>query len=187
MRPIAMLLSLMLALASWSAKAAGQDVYGDEHTIHYADMPKDAPRFEQFPASEKFGGRVAAPDVRSPPWARGFRTAIRTGARQGPDFAGHYTLVGWGCGAGCQALAIVDANSGKIFDSPMLRSVDNINVAFDGPEGTNERLIKYRKDSRLLVVVGGINEDPKLRGISYFVWEHNRFKRIRFLPKPYGY
>lgn len=181
----AFFLPLILMLASCPAMAAGQDADGDAHTIHYADIPKDAPRFEQFPATEPFRGRVAAPDFRSSAEGRVFRTAIRAGARLGPDFAGHYTVVGWGCGTGCEAVAVVDANSGRIFFSPILGSIDNTNVAYDGPEGPNERLIKYRKDSRLLVVVGGINEEPDRRGISYFVWEHNRFKRIRFVSKPY--
>lgn len=41
-------------------------------------------------------------------------------------------------------------------------------------------------DSRLLVVIGGINADPKQRGISWFVWEGQHLKRIRFVAKPYG-
>ena len=49
------------------------------------------------------------------------------------------------------------------------------------PDG---HLIKYRLDSRLLIVVGAINEDSALRGISYFVWEHQQLRRISFVHRP---
>jgi hypothetical protein len=39
--------------------------------------------------------------------------------------------------------------------------------------------------SRHPIAIVGINEDPALRGISYFVWEHNKLKRIRFVQRPY--
>ena len=53
--------------------------------------------------------------------------------------------------------------------------------ALEPPEG---QLIKYRRDSRLLIVIGGINNDPALRGISYFVWDGKRLDRIAFVHKP---
>lgn len=177
-------LCLTLMLGAWSASAIADDDDNDAQTIHVADLPKDAPRFEQFPATEWFNGRVVPPDVKSREGARMFRTAIRRGAKDGPNFAGHYTVVGWGCGAGCQAFALVDANSGKVYFPPNLATFDNNNVVYDGPEGVDERLIKYRKNSRMLIIIGGINEEPGLRGISYFIWAHNKLRRIRFVAKP---
>jgi hypothetical protein len=47
---------------------------------------------------------------------RMFRTVLRNGARKGPDFAGHYTVVEWGCGSNCVVFAVVDALSGKVYD-----------------------------------------------------------------------
>lgn len=178
--------ALLLALALPNLSFAADDDGYDEHTIRAADLPKNPPRFDQYPAVEPFTGHIAKPDVHTQPMARLFRTRIREGAQTGPNFAGHYTLVFWGCGAGCLGLAIVDANTGKVFFPPNLGSVDNLNVAYEELESPDGRLVQFQRDSRLLVVIGGINEAPELRGISYFVWEGHKMRRIRFVPKPYG-
>jgi hypothetical protein len=46
--------------------------------------------------------------------ARMFRTELRRQAARGPNFAGHYTLALWGCGAGCANGAVIDARSGQV-------------------------------------------------------------------------
>lgn len=48
------------------------------------------------------------------PQARNFETAITEQAAKGPNFAGHYTIIEWGCGTNCQGHAIVDAETGEI-------------------------------------------------------------------------
>lgn len=174
---------LMLAFSTF---ACAQDDNGyDKNTIRAADLPKNPPRFEQYPAQASFSGHLARPDVHSQPMARLFRTRIREGAQAGPNFAGHYTIVFWGCGAGCVSLAVVDANNGKVFFPKNLSTIDNTNIAYDELESPEEELIRFKRNSRLLVVIGGINEISKLRGISYFLWEKNQMKRIRFVAKPY--
>jgi hypothetical protein len=45
-----------------------------------------------------------------------YRTRLRDGAKKGPNFADHFTLVAWGCGSSCQEWAIVDARTGQVFD-----------------------------------------------------------------------
>ncbi len=154
--------------------------YGNDDGASFitrSDLPPNAPRFEQFPATQRPNKPPAPADVKHDPSARMFRTVLTQGAKKGPNFAGHYTVVLWGCGSGCVAVAIVDADSGKVYFPNNLLSVDNVRVDV-------EPRIDFRTDSRLLIVVGGINEDPALRGISYFVWEHNRLKRIKFYAKP---
>ena len=155
----------------------------DSATIRLSDIPADAPRFEDYKVKTGFKGKPAAPDVRSHPRSRLFRTMLRMNAKEGPDFAGHYTIASWGCGSGCSEYAIIDAITGRVFHPPQFQSIDvnNIdNAIFE----TDQRLVRYRRDSRLLMVIGGINEDPKLRGISYFVWDGARLKRIRFVARP---
>lgn len=174
----------VVSLAGWAVAAAAEPG-GDPQTLCATDIPEDAPRFEQFPAGAPYTGPVAAPDVAGDPRSRRFRTAIAEGARRGPDFAGRYTVVSWGCGSGCSAIAIVDAVTGRVFHPVRWASSTTStwrNEEFARPYG---ELVGFRLDSRLLVVVGGINEDPALRGISYFVWEHERLRRIRFVHKPY--
>ncbi len=80
----------------------------------------------------------------------------------------------------------MDAETGLVFHPENFDVTDNLNVAEDvyGPE---DSLVKYRADSRLLIVFDGINENHALRGISYFVREDKELKRIKFVPKPYRF
>jgi hypothetical protein len=111
--------------------------------VAFSDISRrrGAPRFEQFATREFYRGKPAPVDLRSYPGAREYRTVLRDGARAGPNFAGHLTLVDWGCGSPCVRIAIIHARSGHILymtpDSAAL-TVPPI----------------YRLDSRLLV------EDP---------------------------
>ena len=177
-------LSFVLVLLAGAAFGADDGSY-DARTIRAADLPLNPPRFEQYPATKAFLGRIAPADVKTQPQARMFRTRISEGAKTGPNFAGHFTVVRWGCGMDCVGLAVVDANSGKVYFPPNLGNVDRTNIAYDDFELPDGELIRYKLNSRLLVVIGGINEDPARRGISYFVWEHGQLRRIRFVAKPY--
>lgn len=57
--------------------------------------------FEDYRVTQKFNGNPAAAVIATRR-ARMFRTMIRTQAKQGPNFAGHYTVAIWGCGSGCR-------------------------------------------------------------------------------------
>lgn len=111
-------------LAQTPGKALGQGV------------PVKAPAFEDYKVDSVYRGRPAPVDFAPTPGWRSFRTVLREGARFGPDFAGHMTLVTWGCGSDCVQFAVVDARTGRIYDSPVQTSAD-----VDG-----------RLDSRLLVI-----------------------------------
>lgn len=72
-----------------------------------------APTFADYPAT--ITSVTPAPvDFDSAPDARTFTTRITNGAAEGPNFAGHYTVISWGCGTSCLSYAIVDAQSGAI-------------------------------------------------------------------------
>lgn len=176
------IMPVLLCLMAATSVLADDTV--DRHTIVPADMPRYAPRFEDFRVPV-YTGKPARPDVRSHARSRLFRTELREAAERGPNFAGHYRLASWGCGAACFQWAIIDIQSGQVFHPANLASTDHVNVAESLYEG-GIQAVHVRPDSRLLVVIGGINEDPKLRGISWFVWEGGRLQRIRFVAKPYG-
>ena len=175
----------MIALTLPKIAFASNDGGFDAHTIRASDLPKNPPRFEQYPALGSFSGHLVPVDIRSHSKAKLFRTRIREGAQVGPNFAGHYTIVFWGCGAGCASLAVVDVNSGKVFFPENLSFVDNTNIAYEELESPAGDLINFQRNSRLLVIIGGINGASNLRGISYFLWEGNKMIRIQFVSKPY--
>jgi hypothetical protein len=104
------------------------------------------PRFDDHPAGDTFTGTPAPVDLASAEGARRFRTVLREGAAQGPNFAGHYTVVQWGCGSPCQSFAIVDARTGR--------------VTFGN--GSLTVGAEYRLDSRLLI------EDPSERWLESY-------------------
>lgn len=76
---------------------------------------KKVPRFEDFPVTKEFQGKPARVDLASHPYARLFRTSLKQGAAAGPNFAGHYALVTWGCGNECGELLVVDVRTGKVY------------------------------------------------------------------------
>jgi hypothetical protein len=78
-----------------------------------------SPQFSDFPAGAVFHGTPAAVDLSSARGARSFRTVLRSGAAKGPNFAGHYAVVTWGCGTACERFALVDVRTGKVWMSPM--------------------------------------------------------------------
>ena len=74
----------------------------------------EPPRLQDYPVTDIFRGKPSAP-VLSTKEARMFRTELRRQAARGPNFAGHYTLALWGCGAGCANGAVIDARSGQVW------------------------------------------------------------------------
>lgn len=138
--------------------------------VAQADPGGTPPRFEDFPEKSRFVGRPAAP-ILDTPFARKFRTVLRRGASQGPNFAGHFTVVEWGCGGGCRQLAIVDAKSGKVIPMPFATMVLPATAEPVPDETGDSPHEEYRLDSRLLVLVGCRDEDPARCGTHYFLME----------------
>jgi hypothetical protein len=70
--------------------------------------------FRRHPVAETYEGTPAPVDLGSDPLARQFRTRLKEGAKEGPNFAGLYTIIEWGCGTNCQQVAVVDARTGRV-------------------------------------------------------------------------
>jgi hypothetical protein len=143
----------------------------------------NTPQFSDFSAGKIFTGKPAPVDLSSHPIARMFRTRLRKGSSEGPNFAGHYALVWWGCGNECGRLLAVDVCTGKVYGTA-------------GISGTSEtvassRGVDFRVDSRLLIIdspcpkndcnpfvsVGLVEEF-----IDYYVMEKNGLKLIHSEP-----
>ena len=143
----------------------------------YSQSPK-LPTFKDFATAEVFSGKAAAPVLRTAN-QRMFRTMIRQGAAKGPNFAGHYTIADWGCGAGCVSIAVADAKDGRVYDAPfqalswsLVKYEDKI--ASNAPEFAP---LEFHSDSRLLIA-RGCPEDEHCA--SYFYeWAPPKFKLVR--------
>ena len=71
------------------------------------------PTWQQYRVDEIYRGKTATP-VFETKEEREFRSQIRRQAAKGPNFAGHYTVVSWGCGTECTRFVVVDAQTGRI-------------------------------------------------------------------------
>jgi hypothetical protein len=99
-------------------------------------------RFNDFKAELSSDGRKAEINYSSNSTARKYRSRISEGYNsKGVNFAGHYCMIYWGCGSPCQASALVDLNTGIVYDGP---------AAALGYE--------FRKDSRMLII-NPVNEN----------------------------
>ena len=121
-------------------------------------------RFTDYSVTDLFRG-TPVPPVPSSRKARMFRTQLRRQAATGPNFAGHFTLVRFGCGAGCVTGAVVDARSGRVW-FPRFRVEDALER--DGRISVHHS-VDFRLKSELVVACGRINEGQT--GTAYFRWK----------------
>lgn len=129
------------------------------------------PTFRDFPATESFSGSPAPADITSHREAGKYRTVLRDGAKSGPNFAGHYTLVTWGCGSECQEFAIIDAKNGRVYFPAAIR-FNSFGMVRDETEP-----FQYKKDSSLLIIAGQPDEKEEL-GLFYYHWNGRDLKLI---------
>lgn len=104
------------------------------------NLAEEAPRFEQYPAKSRYRGKPVAPILKTDEEQKNGAIITdgvekgwgvfdgATGAelqRAGPNFAGHYILINFGCGdsyGNCLGVAIVDAKTGSVFGPPIPES-----------------------------------------------------------------
>lgn len=159
--PVALLL---LALACLPPCAAAQ--------ARKTRPERPAPRFENYPAGELYKGPIAPVRLDSR-GARMFRTRLREGSRGGPNFAGHYTVVIWGCGTGCAQMGVVDARTGRVHFPPV-EYMDIIDM-----DDEAERSKWFRLDSKLLRVTRDYYDGRGGYKAYYFLFDRGRFRLLR--------
>jgi hypothetical protein len=120
--------------------AAGADTARDAVAV------RPTPRFEDYPVADTSLGRAHPASVvfASADYGAMYGTRLRQGAAEGPNFAGHYTVVTWGCGTGCQIAAVVDARTGRLSEQTLLSA--------NG--------LQFRRNSRLLYADAPTPEQP---------------------------
>jgi hypothetical protein len=102
-----------------------------------------------------------------------FRTRLREDSRTGTNFAGHYTVVFWGCGTGCAQLAVVDARTGRVYWPPL----EYTDIPPDPADEDRARHPNFRPDSKLLVLTR--NHYDGNHTVYYYLFDKNRFRLLR--------
>jgi hypothetical protein len=149
------------------------------------------PAFRDYPATEIFNGVPAEPILASAQQRR-FRTRIREGVSKGsgvwsgswknpikisgPNFAGHYYVIRWGCGSNCLMMAVVDAQTGKVYDPPLSGTGEELYVPMDL---LGDVEIDFQRDSSLMVLRNACREARRECGVYYFNWQNDHFALIR--------
>lgn len=149
---------------------------------------KRIPGFQDYPVAEVFSGSPASPRVvRS--YERRYRSAITNGVkkgygvleepegkeRPGPNFAGQYIVVQWGCGTECFQYAVVSARTGRIFQPP---------VPGQHHEYFDTGYLDFRLRSRLMIVRTNCGMgDAERCDRDYFVWANDRFQHLHREPR----
>ena len=142
------------------------------------------PQFGEYPVSEIFAGRPAAPELATKE-DRLFRTTIRRGAEQSVEFAGHYTVPRWGCGTACNGFVIVDSINGTVFDVPFYLT-ELPGAWIEAHSATDQERMEFEPNSRLMKINGCLNERD-CGFYDYIMVEGKGLKLVRkeLLPKQY--
>jgi hypothetical protein len=134
-------------------KTKGDTLYSDNKIIMLGDIHEIVSlgifkrftfksKFIDFKVDNVYKGKLASPNFTTDPSSKRFKFAINDGCKkEGVNYAGHYTIVEWGCGTVCAEMAIVDRITGQIIYSQI--PFDKA----DGHSGSN-----YKIDSRMLIV-----------------------------------
>lgn len=131
----------------------------------------NVPRFEDFAVSDTFTGKAAKVRLVSAD-DKEYATRIREASHQRPNFAGHYVLASWGCGASCVSSVAIDAKTGHVAWLPFTVCCWDVDV---------KEPIESRRDSRLIVVHGSRNETGS--GTYYYVLDKGGFKLVKAVEK----
>jgi hypothetical protein len=121
------------------------------------------PRFESYAVSAEAAATNAPVHIVGKR-SREYATELRTAAKRPPNFAGHYILASWGCGASCVMSAAIDTKTGVVVWLPFT-------VCCFPPEVSEP--LEFKLDSRLLIVRGSRNE--KGAGTYYYLLDPQRF------------
>lgn len=124
------------------------------------------PNPASYPVRVRFAGKTVMPDFRGRDREfNSFRTRIRDGMREGPNFAGRYTLIQIGCGAGCSFVMVADNQTGRPASFPR------------GGEEHMYLSLDYRRDSRL-VAAQWLNNGTSKCVAEFFDFDKDAWKSI---------
>ncbi|MEQ1545436.1 hypothetical protein [Methyloglobulus sp.] len=150
-------------------------------TVSFAT--ESVPKFSDYPVSEMYMGKnhpLVMDEI-----GKEFKTRLKDAIKNEKSaFAGHYLIVGWGCGTGgCNTGAIIDAITGKAYLLPVaLASVYPLKKEFENESG-QEHI--YKLNSRLMIFAGDIDTSEAGGGddkIEFYEFKDGKFSFIKSMP-----
>jgi hypothetical protein len=147
-------------------------------------------RFKDFTVHELFAGKPAKiiwPSGVDPgdPNSDKMVSAVQFGLPRKANFAGHYAIVEYGCGAECSQVVVVDMKNGMVLDSQPYVTME---VDLYPKSGIPYRGLAFKLSSRLLIASGCFDWDsPESRqecGTKYFELKDSRFVLLTYVPGP---
>ena len=135
------------------------------------------PRFSEYPVKNVYKGKNAPIKLKRDDMA--FRTRLRWAAKHlRPNFAGHYIVTEWGCGAECRDGAVIDAKTGKV-------STWNFSICcWPTTDSDKFEPIEFRIDSNLMVFTGLRAEKEGDNGKHFYKFQNGRFIHVRSVLDP---
>ncbi|RYG58308.1 MAG: hypothetical protein EON56_00050 [Alphaproteobacteria bacterium] len=141
----------------------------DQGTVPVKSAELAPPKFSEY-FSEIYDGPRAPVNLITN-FDKTFRTKIRNTQSQSVNFSGEYVLTTWGCGVSCLTGVAVNARTGHV-------------IALPGSlccwKGVGQNVI-FRKNSRLLVLAGLINEGGQY-GTHFYQLLNEKFVHIKTIP-----
>jgi hypothetical protein len=123
------------------------------------------PLMQDYLVSEIYPGVPADLLLSSYAGAKKYRTSLREGVKNGPNYAGHYTVIQISQGSNCQLIWVIDAITGAIITKPFSTNWGakyNLNskllILDPVPDDADESYFKsalFGVDSRYLVMDDG--------------------------------
>jgi hypothetical protein len=147
----------------------------------------NAPTFTDYSVAAEAPVKHPRVDTATTTIGREYRTVLRNGIESGANYAGHYAVVTWGCGTSCSSFAVVNLKTGQVIVPKGIYSVTGNFLSNTVKQFLSQGLqgswgYRYRLDSRLLVLVGMLNEDENREGAHYFVLENNTLRQVHQTP-----
>ena len=154
-----------------------------------ASRKASEPKFEDYPVTEMFNGRPAAPNLVTPE-EQAASTIIREGVergkgvfasdrkneRVGPNFAGHDIIIEGVDGPDYLPVIIVDAVTGRVFQPPFAGKGGEHASYFSIPmDPFNFRGIDFRLNSRLLALPRACPDRAAGCRAYYFLWQDDHW------------
>lgn len=153
-------------------------------TVLSAQSIRARPSFNDYQVKQIYRGAPASPKLDDDQAM--FRTVIRRGAKSEVQFAGHYTVPQFGCGAECSAFAIVDSITGKVYNGFTIAELPG--QWLEKQSGDQPLRIQFVPSSRLLKINGCPNEQD-CGYYDYVMIDGKGLKLIQkwLLPKEFQY